>query len=587
MAIEQQMQLFALGGLDDDGMSRDPVSGNTIPAGSMANEVRDDVDAKLSDGEYVVPANVVRFFGVKFFEDLRTQAMQGLGAMEANGRIGGEPMPSAMPMQDQMANSSEELSEQDMAMLQNIMNEGGDVRGYAHGGYHDPVNDPQPIPQSIPSSVYPLTQYATPGASTMNPALNPNIAVTPTTPTTPVEDPNAGSGFRFVTMVNPVTGEIQVVQFKGDVPVDANAYNQLINSGFYVQGSPELAAYKQQQNEDNRKADEAMGGAKPKSINDLLSGDLYGDMSLGLGAKALGSVINSVFPTKSNQNILDYIIDNIDPATGESRFPPSGRGIRDETKPRMGNGEFPFKTDKNGFILRSEGKDGPRNVAKEEVARILDIMKIKKANTNSKGVLNNKAYRDALKKAKHAKGVGLTTKFVDPADWYKTAGGIAAIANVDATAKKIVTDDLEATEKKFTPTYDTKSKTYKYGSDDEDDGFVVTDPKTGKKKDYRFGVVKDPTDLSAFGGSGDDNNNNNDSGGSSGSSSSSSNNNNVSTPSTSYDPDDSGMGAAVAERDNTTSSSGRPQDNSIYDYVGGRAKGGLIKKPTKKKKTKK
>ena len=47
------------------------------------------------------------------------------------------------------------------------------------------------------------------------------------------------------------------------------------------------------------------------------------------------------------------------------------------------------------------------------------------------------------------------------------------------------------------------------GSDNEDDGFVVTDPKTGKKKDYRYGVVEDPTDLSAFGGSGDDDNNNN------------------------------------------------------------------------------
>ena len=81
MAIEQQMEMFNAnprGGLDDDGLKRDPVSGNEIPPGSMANEVRDDVEARLSDGEYVVPANVVRFFGVKFFEDLRTQAMQRL-----------------------------------------------------------------------------------------------------------------------------------------------------------------------------------------------------------------------------------------------------------------------------------------------------------------------------------------------------------------------------------------------------------------------------------------------------------------------------------------------------------------------------
>jgi hypothetical protein len=121
MAIEQQMEMFNAkprGGLDDDGMSIDPVSGNKIPPGSMANEVRDDVEARLSDGEYVVPANVVRFFGVKFFEDLRTQAMQGLGAMEANGRIGGEPVPSAMPMQDQMANLKPNVSDGEMEMLQ-------------------------------------------------------------------------------------------------------------------------------------------------------------------------------------------------------------------------------------------------------------------------------------------------------------------------------------------------------------------------------------------------------------------------------------------------------------------------------------
>ena len=274
MAIEQQMQLFALGGLDDDGMSRDPVSGNTIPAGSMANEVRDDVDAKLSDGEYVVPANVVRFFGVKFFEDLRTQAMQGLGTMEANGRIGGEPMPSAMPMQDQMANSSEELSEQDMAMLQNIMNEGGDVRGYAEGGLKNPVTG-EPIPQAIPSSVYPLTQYATPGASTMNPNLNPYI--NPLGTGEALETP-ATVGFRFVTMINPITGDIQVVQFKGDVPVDVNAYNQLLENGFYVQGGPELAQYKQKIEQDNRDSDKP---PERDSAGRLVTRPTPGDATIG------------------------------------------------------------------------------------------------------------------------------------------------------------------------------------------------------------------------------------------------------------------------------------------------------------------
>ena len=78
----------------DAGERVDPVSGNEVPIGSMPEEVRDDIPAQLSEGEYVVPADVVRFFGVKFFEDIRAEAKQGFAAMEANGRIGGEPIPA-------------------------------------------------------------------------------------------------------------------------------------------------------------------------------------------------------------------------------------------------------------------------------------------------------------------------------------------------------------------------------------------------------------------------------------------------------------------------------------------------------------
>ena len=256
MAIEQQMEMFGAnprGGLDDDGMSRDPVSGNEIPPGSMANEVRDDVDAKLSDGEYVVPANVVRFFGVKFFEDLRTQAMQGLGAMEANGRIGGEPVPSDMPMQDQMAG----VTEEDMQMLQSMMNEGGYVQGYEHGGLHEA---PDYASTAYNPDQYPLTStYGTVGGSYFNSLLNPNAPVDPNEPpvtTMPVDPgPNPESGINFVTMVNPSTGEIQMVQFMGGNPVDEGAYNQLLSNGFFIQGSPELAAYKQKIEQDNRDSD--------------------------------------------------------------------------------------------------------------------------------------------------------------------------------------------------------------------------------------------------------------------------------------------------------------------------------------------
>jgi len=88
MAMDEQMDAVFKSSRTDI----DPVSGNEVPPGSLPEEVRDDIPAMLSEGEYVVPADVLRFYGVKFFEDLRAQAKMGLAEMEANGRIGGEPI---------------------------------------------------------------------------------------------------------------------------------------------------------------------------------------------------------------------------------------------------------------------------------------------------------------------------------------------------------------------------------------------------------------------------------------------------------------------------------------------------------------
>ena len=130
MGDQMQMAFMNEGGLTDDGMDIDPVSGNDIPSGSMAEEVRDDIPAQLSDGEYVVPADVVRYYGVKFFEDLRDQAKIGLAEMEANGRIGGEPVPAGGPM------NTEELSPEEMQAIQEVMgmSNGGSVESNMLGG---------------------------------------------------------------------------------------------------------------------------------------------------------------------------------------------------------------------------------------------------------------------------------------------------------------------------------------------------------------------------------------------------------------------------------------------------------------------
>ncbi len=125
MDTAKQMQMAFMmeeGGLTDDGTTMDPVSGNEVPPGSMAEEVRDDVPAQLSEGEYVVPADVVRFYGVKFFEDLRSEAKRGLMDMEANGRIGGEPVAQTIDNQ-----TGGELTPEELAALEQI-------QGMAVGG---------------------------------------------------------------------------------------------------------------------------------------------------------------------------------------------------------------------------------------------------------------------------------------------------------------------------------------------------------------------------------------------------------------------------------------------------------------------
>ena len=91
MALKDQMEMN-FGDVPDNTIGIDPVSGNEIPLGSNAENVRDDIPANLSEGEIVIPADVVNFHGVKLFEDLRAEAKMGYAQMAADGRIGGEPM---------------------------------------------------------------------------------------------------------------------------------------------------------------------------------------------------------------------------------------------------------------------------------------------------------------------------------------------------------------------------------------------------------------------------------------------------------------------------------------------------------------
>jgi hypothetical protein len=86
--MAQQMDLFNEGGLLDEGGTKDPVSGNDVPVGSLQEEVRDDVPAMLSEGEFVMPADVVRYHGLDKMMALRDEAKMGLQRMEDMGQMG-------------------------------------------------------------------------------------------------------------------------------------------------------------------------------------------------------------------------------------------------------------------------------------------------------------------------------------------------------------------------------------------------------------------------------------------------------------------------------------------------------------------
>jgi len=131
MALNEQTEM-AFG---DQPPKIDPVSGNEVPPGALPSEVRDDIPARLSEGEYVVPADVLQFFGIKFFEDLRTKAKTELAELEEGGRMGGESMP--MEGQGELPFSLDELQTYNAEDDSMAANEGGMVSGFNEGGLTD------------------------------------------------------------------------------------------------------------------------------------------------------------------------------------------------------------------------------------------------------------------------------------------------------------------------------------------------------------------------------------------------------------------------------------------------------------------
>jgi len=154
----QTQRMLKQGGMLQEGGTVDPVSGNKVPVGAMKEEVRDDVPAQLSEGEFVFPADVVRYIGLERLMQMRQAAKKGLMQMEDMG---------------QMSNGEEGSEEEDTSEfeseLDDIMGEmEGEERKMANGGdvmpmEQAPVEQPatpamQQTPEAIPTGAPTVTE---------------------------------------------------------------------------------------------------------------------------------------------------------------------------------------------------------------------------------------------------------------------------------------------------------------------------------------------------------------------------------------------------------------------------------------------
>ena len=214
----KQHHSFNDGGLLDEGGMIDEVSGNDVPSGSTREEVRDDIPAQLSEGEFVFPADVVRYIGLEKLMEIRQQAKQGLKQMEAMGQMGNSDeatMPDDLPFDETDLDTDDNtmpFDETDLDTEDDLEYNIGGVVPEQQGVYTAPT---------IPT-------FQNEGINTASP---PNMAA-PKIPSTkkmygPSTEPYVGANFEQLTgvggtaagkpttelirYVNPVTGQARMI----------------------------------------------------------------------------------------------------------------------------------------------------------------------------------------------------------------------------------------------------------------------------------------------------------------------------------------------------------------------------------------
>ena len=219
--MKEQMEMFEDGGLKDEGGTQDPVSGNDVPVGSTQEEVRDDIPAQLSEGEFVLPADVVRYHGLDKIMALRDEAKLGLQRMEAMGQMGNSEeatIPDGVPF------DVNDLDMEDDGVLE--YNQGGAVmqpnftgvqtpqpsQFQNYQGQYVPYQPAQPVQAGSQQFVAPAYQAPTQApVPTMQQQQTPEFKNFIATPT--------GSYDELREYKNTTTGEVRQIPFVGGQPI--------------------------------------------------------------------------------------------------------------------------------------------------------------------------------------------------------------------------------------------------------------------------------------------------------------------------------------------------------------------------------
>ena len=271
--MKEQMSMFEDGGLMDEGGSIDPVSGNDVPPGSTQEEVRDDIPAQLSEGEFVFPADVVRFIGLGNLMQIRQEAKMGLKQMDAMGQMGNSDeatMPDDLPF---------DLNDLDME----DDGEYNDTQEFAVGGmptpntntgvYYTPaaaqgttgVTAPQPVQAASSQYVAPQQQAVPTTATTATPTYESFIK--------PVE----GSAPEIREYINTKTGEKMSITFVNNQPTVAIPPD-FVPASEYV--APETVASQTSRVKSTKQVDEPAGREEIEK-EEAMFGPGGGRISLG------------------------------------------------------------------------------------------------------------------------------------------------------------------------------------------------------------------------------------------------------------------------------------------------------------------